>query len=77
MMPVRVGGDVDDVGKVEVELHDEGVSGIAGGDLYSDSKNRLDVWYFSIDWSISQSILIQKFWKNQFQKAIHLMIMLI
>jgi hypothetical protein len=28
-----VGGDAEEAGEVEVELHDEGVSGVAGGVL--------------------------------------------
>jgi hypothetical protein len=35
-MPAGVGGDADDAGEVEVELHDEGVSGVAGGVSYDD-----------------------------------------
>ena len=30
-MPGGVGGDAEEAGDVEVELHDEGVSGVAGG----------------------------------------------
>jgi hypothetical protein len=35
-MPAGVGGDADDAGEVDVELHDEEVLGVAGGVSYDD-----------------------------------------